>query len=77
MGRFQRLLLRKPAWMYPSFLLLPIETREPYDSARVRFVHSWGVELSPTGLMDLIEWLHGCMLSCANSDVNMRTWKPA
>jgi hypothetical protein len=31
--------------------------------------------LCPTGLMDLLEQLHGCMMAYENSDVNMRQWK--
>lgn len=32
----------------------------------------WGVVLREASLMDLMLQFHGCMMLCANSNVNMR-----
>jgi len=48
-----------------------LETEKAFDPSRVRRLCPGGVVLCPTGLMDLLEQSHGCMMACENSDANM------
>ena len=59
----------------PSWWLLPMESQESFDPPSVGFVRPRAVAFREASLMGLVEQLHVCMISCANTDVDMRTWK--
>ncbi len=58
--------------MNPFPSRIPMESEEPLDPAHVGFLRPRGVVLGQARFVDLIEQLHGCRMTCADTNVNTR-----
>jgi len=58
--------------MDPFSHCISMKSKESLDPARIGLLRPRGVMLGYACFMNLIEKLHGCMMACEDSNVNMR-----